>query len=230
VGASVAVIIVAAGDSRRLPGPVPKQWQPLLGAPLVAHSFRFFDSLAAVDQMVVAVDAESLRRADRLRHLESRHGKRVHVIAGGACRQMSVWLALQAVDPDPEIVLIHDAARPFPPLEGVEQCIAAAREVGGAILAKPVTETIKRVGPGNAIIGTIERNDLWAAQTPQGFRYQPLAAAYRAHEAELAQFTDDAAIFESNGGRVRAVMGSDCNFKVTTAEDFKRAEAMIAEG
>ena len=226
---SVAAIIVAAGDSRRLPGAELKQWRLLGGQPLVLYALRFFDEHPAVDQIVVAVDDESLRRPDRLRLLESRHGKPVRATPGGSFRQQTVWLALQTLQGEPELVLIHDAARPFPSAEGVEMCLSAAREVGGAILALPVAETIKRATGNGEVARTIDRDSLWAAQTPQVFCYRRLMAAYQVFETELERFTDDAGIFEAHGGRVRLVMGTDANFKITTPEDFARAERRIAD-
>jgi 2-C-methyl-D-erythritol 4-phosphate cytidylyltransferase len=228
MSSSTAAIIVAAGASRRLPGGVPKQWRPLGGIPLVCHSFGFFDQYAGVDRIVVALDAESVAVPERVRALHSQCGKSVRLVAGGPHRQQTVWNALRAIEGDPEIVLIHDAARPFPPAEGVGECIRVAREFGGAILARPVIETIKRVDESGEIVGTIERDRLWTAQTPQGFRLAPLREAYRLRQGELDRFTDDAGIYESNGGRVRVVPGSDRNFKITTAEDWARAERMIA--
>lgn len=224
----IAVIIVAAGSSRRLPGDTPKQWRLLGGIPLVAHSFRFFDRCSFIQQICVAVDAESLSRPDRLHYLVSENDRIVRFTAGGLHRQQTVWLALQTLDPVPEIVLIHDAARPFPPLSGVQECIETARASGGAILAQPVIETIKRVNEKLEIIDTIDRSALWGAQTPQGFRFEPLMTSYAARQNDLEQFTDDAGIFEANGGRVRVVRGSDTNFKITTPEDIVRAEQILA--
>jgi len=133
--------------------------------------------------------------------LRSAHGKRVEIVAGAESRQESVWRALRSVRTDVELVLVHDAARPFPPAAAVARAIRAAQEVGGAILACPVVETIKRVGPDGLIVETPERATLWAAQTPQVFRRTELLRAYRAADVAgaLARFTDDAGIFE--GGR-----------------------------
>jgi 2-C-methyl-D-erythritol 4-phosphate cytidylyltransferase len=225
---SVAVIIVAAGSSRRLQGDVPKQWRLLGGRPLISWSFRFFDAHPRITRLVVALDAATLEQPERLQHLQSAHAKPVQLTAGGVHRQETVWRALQTLPPDTDIVLVHDAARPFPPREGVDACIETARAHGGAILARPVVETIKRINAAGEIVDTIDRANLWGAQTPQGFLFAPLMEAYRAGLEQLERFTDDAGIFESHGGVVRVVMGSDRNFKVTTPEDFHRAEQILA--
>jgi len=229
------VVIAAAGSGTRLPGGEPKQWRLLGGIPLIAHSFRFFDALPAVAQIALALDPETLSRPDRLRFLESTLGTAVRLVRGGSSRQESVWNALGALDPAPEIVLVHDAARPFPPQDAVAACIESARRHGGAILARPVIETIKRVNSELMVEETLDRRipkrqaeacttNLWAAQTPQGFRHADLVRAYRAVENQLEDFTDDAAIFEAGGGRVQIVEGPERNFKVTHPEDFLRAE------
>ena len=237
--APVAVVIAAAGSGSRMSeraGGPSKQWRLLGGKPLVEYAFRFFDALPVIGQIALAVDLDGwiralltgLIRAPLAGCLRSDAGKPVRLVLGGASRQESVWRALQALEPPPEIVLIHDAARPFPPLDAVGCCIAEAREVGGAILARSVVETVKRTGPDLEVLETLDRANLWAAQTPQGFRYPELVAAYRAAEQRLAGFTDDAAIFEANGGRVRIVPSPDTNLKITLPEDFERAERILA--
>jgi len=238
---STAVVIAAAGRGHRAGcgratasstqpprgGDAPKQWAMLGGAPLVVHSFRFFDRLPEIDRIVVGLDAESLDSTERRAFLGSAHGKKVQLVAGGSHRQETVWRALQALQPAPEIVLIHDAARPFPPLEAVRECMAAAGAHGGAILARPVTETVKRVDDRLRVVETPERRTLWAAQTPQGFRYAELVEAYRQQADCLADFSDDAGIFEAWGGCVQIVPAPPANLKVTLPEDFERAEKLL---
>jgi 2-C-methyl-D-erythritol 4-phosphate cytidylyltransferase len=227
---SAAAVIAAAGSGVRLPGSAPKQWRLLGGIPLIAHSFHFFDRLDSITQIAVSLDAETLARPDRLAFLESELGKPVRLVRGGASRQESVWNALRVLDPEPEIVLVHDAARPFPPRDGVTACMDAAHRVGGAILARPVIETIKRVGADLLIEETLDRRTLWAAHTPQVFRFGDLIHAYRAVQSDLADYTDDSAIFEVTGGHVQIIESSASNFKVTHPEDFTRAEKELERG
>ena len=224
---SLAVIIVAAGSGKRLPGSVPKQWRLLGGIPLLAHSFRFFDAFPGVQQFAIALDPQTLALPERTTFLTSTHGVTVRLVEGGSERQESVWKALQALDPAPDMVFIHDAARPFPPAEGVQLAIETAAREGGAILARPVTETVKRVNADGLIVETLDRSVLWTAQTPQVFQYDALMRAYEQLAGRLAQFTDDAVIFEAAGGKVQVVNGSENNFKVTHPEDFERAEKLM---
>jgi 2-C-methyl-D-erythritol 4-phosphate cytidylyltransferase len=228
----VAVVLAAAGSGSRMApsdpaGPVtPKQWLVLAGLPVVVHAFRFFDSMPQVRQIAVALDSESLGRNERIAKLKSAFDKPVHLVAGGTSRQDSVWRALQTFDPEPEVVMIHDAARPFPPVDAVERSIVAARTHGGAILARRIVETVKRTDANRLVTETLDRSGLWAAQTPQTFQFAPLAAAYRS-AGDLKRFTDDAAVFETAGGAVCVVESSDDNFKITHVEDLRRAERRI---
>ncbi|NQU41899.1 2-C-methyl-D-erythritol 4-phosphate cytidylyltransferase [bacterium] len=225
----IAVVIVAAGGSRRLPGETPKQWRLLGDMPLLAHAFWFFDHLDGVEQIAVALDQESLGLPERTAYLKSRQGAPVRLVAGGRHRQESVHRALLALDPKPEIVLIHDGARPFPPISAVRECIRLAAGRKGALLAIPVTDTIKRVDPDMEVVETFDRSTLWAAQTPQGFQYAALMEAYDIARDRLEEFTDDASIFEAAGGSVRIVEGSVLNLKVTHPEDFSRAERILGD-
>jgi len=143
---------------------------------------------------------------------------------GGARRQDSSLAGLRALPPDVDIVAIHDAARPFPPREGVEQAIAAAREHGGALLAIPMTDTVKRADAGGKIIETLDRDRLWLAQTPQVFQRALLARAFEAVEKAGLDLTDDAAALEFIGHAPHLVMGSIENLKITTPADWPRAE------
>ncbi len=147
---------------------------------------------------------------------------------GGAERQDSVRLGLESlVELDPTAVAIHDGARPFVAPALIDRVLAALDDGAGAIPALPVSDTIKR-GSGGAIVETVDRRELWRAQTPQTFRFRPILEAHRA--AAGLQLSDDAAVAERAGIPVRLVAGSEENFKVTTPEDFARAERALAAG
>jgi 2-C-methyl-D-erythritol 4-phosphate cytidylyltransferase/2-C-methyl-D-erythritol 2,4-cyclodiphosphate synthase len=151
-------------------------------------------------------------------------------VEGGATRQESVRLGLESLRSlNPGRVLIHDAARPFVDAAIIDRTLAALESSAGAIAAVPVIDTIKRAHAHSSdptIAGTVERRLLWRAQTPQAFRYRAILAAHR--QAAGADLTDDAAVAESAGLAVSLVMGAEDNFKVTTAADLERAEALLA--
>jgi 2-C-methyl-D-erythritol 4-phosphate cytidylyltransferase len=230
---TAVAIIAAAGRGRRLGADQPKQWLALAGEPLVAHSVRFFARLPRVREILVALDPDSLSDGPRVETLHRAAGTTpLRLVAGSGARQESVWQALRTLverESLPDLVLVHDAARPFPPVEAVERSLDEAARVGGAILACPLVETVKRVNADLEVVETLDRSTLWTAQTPQTFRCADLIEAYRAQEDRLAGFTDDAGLFEAWGGRVRLIESSRVNFKITTPEDFTRAERLLRE-
>ena len=220
---NVAAIIVAAGRGVRAGGGAPKQYRALAGKPVLRRTVEAFTAHPAVDRVLVVYNP-----ADRALYDAAVGGLALPPpVAGGASRQDSVRNGLQALaGPDaPEVVLIHDAARAFVSPEVIQNVIDAAAD-GGAIPALPVVDTLKRAGDGGAISETVSRGGLWRAQTPQGF---PFAAILSAHEAAAgAELTDDAAVAEKAGLPVAVVAGAEENIKLTTQEDFDRAERALA--
>lgn len=146
-------------------------------------------------------------------------------VHGGATRQESVLNGLESLaELQPDQVLIHDGARPFVDPAIIDRAIAALVGSPGAVVAMPVTDTLKRV-QNNAVAGTVDRSDLWRAQTPQAFRYPEILAAHR--RAKGLEWTDDAAVAEAAGMNVAVVIGAESNFKITTTDDLRRAEQML---
>uniref|UniRef100_A0A6J5ZV09 Unannotated protein n=1 Tax=freshwater metagenome TaxID=449393 RepID=A0A6J5ZV09_9ZZZZ len=151
-------------------------------------------------------------------------------VPGGSERSHSVRSALQAADPQAEVIVVHDAARPLATPELIQRCIDALDEDGGwdaAIAAAPVKDTVKRSSDGVAVDETPPRDQLWAVQTPQVFRRAALESALAGSDDQLAAASDDAMLVESNGGRVRLVDSKIENFKVTTQADLKHAEMVL---
>src|SRR5881296_2718684 len=206
---------------------VPKQFLPLGGVPMLLHSLRAFDRAPSVDAVILVVPHEERRRA--LTDVIERYGvKKVQkVIAGGETRQQSVHNGLKETDPDVEIVVVHDAVRPFVTEDLIERSIEAARKGGGAIVAVPMKDTTKQAGPDRQIQRTLDRNDLWLAQTPQAFRRALLLEAYEKAAIECLQATDDAALVERLGHKVEIVPGTWENIKITAPEDLVIAEAIL---
>lgn len=219
--------MAAAGRGARLGQR--KQLLQLGGRPIAAWSLRTLAQSPAISEIVIACESDE---TESFVELAARAGgtKVRHVVTGGARRQDSVFAALRSLDSPVDIVVVHDGARPFLRDDELEAVIAKAREVGGAIIAVPVKDTIKQANETRAVLRTIPRDKLWAAQTPQAFSFELL---YRAHEqAEADGFlgTDDAELVERLGGATIAIVeGSYENLKVTTAEDLIVAEQIAAE-
>jgi 2-C-methyl-D-erythritol 4-phosphate cytidylyltransferase / 2-C-methyl-D-erythritol 2,4-cyclodiphosphate synthase len=215
-----AAVIVAAGAGRRAGGDVPKQWRHLRGRPVVLWSA---ESLAAAgaSELVVVVAPEDDAHADAL--FAGLPG--LKIVAGGAERIDSVRAGLAAVSPAAQAVLIHDAARPFVTSSHVRELLAALETADGALPALAVSDTVKRAGPDRLVSGTTDRAGLWRAQTPQAFRRQAILDAYAAWPAAETP-TDDSAVLERAGGRVRLTTGDPMLMKLTYPEDFPMAERL----
>ncbi len=222
----VTAIVPAAGGGTRLPGPVPKQYLSLAGVPLLAHTLRAVWASRAVHSLVLVVPPG---HEDRCRaEIQAPFGLHVDaVVPGGADRQASVYAGLQRVPPAADIVLVHDGARPLVSPEIVRAAVAAAGEVGAAVAAIPVTDTIKVAGPDGMIVETPARGRLWAAQTPQAFRISLLLEAHARALTDGFRGTDDSVLVERLGHPVRLVPGSRDNLKVTTPEDLAMAEEIL---
>ncbi|MGI6345144.1 MAG: 2-C-methyl-D-erythritol 4-phosphate cytidylyltransferase [Bacillota bacterium] len=219
-------MIVAAGESRRMQGMGDKVLLSLLGKPLLLYSLELFSRLAAVEQIVLVINPRLRPQIEQLLHS---HGYRdICLVSGGASRQESVYRGLLACR-GRDLVAIHDAARPCLREEDALAVIAAARQQGAAILATPVTDTVKRVQAGR-VIESPPREQMWAAQTPQVFRWDWIAAAHRRASQTGISATDDAELVALCGHPVDVVRGSARNIKVTTPDDLLLAELIMTRG
>lgn len=217
----VGVVIPAAGRGTRLGG-APKQFRLLADVPLLLWSIRQFASHPDVAQIVIALPADSLAALPAW--LQSLASDSLRFVAGGATRHESVSAALSLLPSGCTVALVHDAARPFAQRDTIDAVIALARRGEVAIAALPLGDTLKRATAGAAAVAeTIPRDNLWRAQTPQGFPRAVLAELHRTASAPDA--TDDATLAERAGRTVHLVTDSALNFKVTRAEDFALAEA-----
>jgi 2-C-methyl-D-erythritol 4-phosphate cytidylyltransferase len=225
---TVVAVIPAGGIGQRMGTATAKQFMPLGGIPLLVHSLQVFEHCASISQIILVVPNDDRERT--LSDVVARHGitKVSKVVAGGATRQESVYHGLKETDPEAEIVVIHDAARPFVTVDLIERSIGTARNLGGAIVAVRMKETVKQVGPNGQILRTVDRAQLWLAQTPQTFRRELLIEGYRKAESDGFQATDDAAVMERLGHKIAVVPGRWDNMKITTPEDFQMAEAILA--
>jgi len=217
-------IVLAAGSGERLGQDRPKAFVELAGRPLLVHAAGAAFACSAVSMVVVAAPPGGEDLAHAIVEPFGAHA----VVAGGATRQGSVRAALAVVPADAEAIVCHDAARPFATLELFARVLAALHGADGVVPAVPVPDTVKRVD-GDVVLGTVARERLVLAQTPQAFLASVLREAHERAERDLAEVTDDAAALERAGFRVRTVPGEPGNFKITTAEDLARAEAIALE-
>lgn len=206
-------------------GDVPKQFRELDGMPLLVRTLHVFERHAAVHEIVVALPQAQHRAAGR--ELE-RAGltKLTRIVPGGASRQDSVGAALKAVSDDVDVVLVHDAVRPFVEDEHVQAVIGAAAEVGAAALAVPVADTLRR-GHDGTFGETVPRDDLFRMQTPQGFQADLFRQAHAQARTRGYQATDDVDLVQQLGHAVRIVIGSARNVKLTMPEDWKLARHLL---
>src|SRR5712671_2772890 len=219
---ATCALIVAAGRGTRFGGDLPKQYLPLGGATVLRHAVNAFAAHPRIAGVLVAIRPEDRALFDR-----AVAGLSVlPPVPGGAERQDSVRLGLEALAVHkPERVLIHDGARPFPDAALIGRVIEGLDEAPAAIPALPLGDTVKRVEDGR-IRETIDRSQLWRAQTPQGFHFDAILAAHRQMAGHV--LTDDAAVAEAAGIAPLIVAGSEDNLKVTTAEDLAAAERLLA--
>jgi 2-C-methyl-D-erythritol 4-phosphate cytidylyltransferase/2-C-methyl-D-erythritol 2,4-cyclodiphosphate synthase len=217
-------LVVAAGRGSRFGGEIPKQWRDLGGRPVLRHSLAAFAAHPAVDAVCAVIHPD-----DRALFDAAAAGLSLaDPILGGPTRQDSVRLGLEAlVAQSPDLVLIHDGARPFVDGSVISRVIAALKDHAGAIPAMPVHDTLKRGGTSGLIEATVPRTGLWRAQTPQGFHFPALLQAHRLAMGQ--EWTDDAAVAEQAGMAVSLVAGSEDNVKITTTEDLRRAAGRLAE-
>src|SRR5262245_43737306 len=220
--ASCIALVVAAGRGTRFGGPLPQPYLPLAGRPLLRHSLETLAAHSGIEALRVVFNPD-----DRAHYEMATRGLNLlDPVAGGSARQDSVRLGLESLAAAaPARVLIHDAARPFLDAVTIDGVLAALDEADGAIPALAMSDTVKR-GENGRVLETVDRRHLWRAQTPQGFRFDAILAAHRA--ARGSELSDDAAVAERAGIAVRLVAGSEANFKVTTSEDFLRAEQLLA--
>ncbi len=203
----------------------PKQFHLLAGEPILIHTVRTFHHTPCIGRIVVVVPGNW---QDSTLKLLDKHGLRhdsISVIEGGRRRQDSVLNGLQVLDDDTDIVLVHDGARPMITMDLINQCCSAAATHGAAIAAIPVKDTLKKGTQANTITCTVDRENIWQAQTPQAAKFDLLKKAYQ--KAGGRDVTDEASLLEFSGIPVYLVEGSETNLKITRPEDLLLAEKML---
>ena len=230
----IAAIVPAAGLGTRMGADLPKQFIELDGVPLIIFTLRRLASCPAITEFFIST------RTDDVVFLEDKVakaglGRPARVVHGGDTRQQSVANALALVDPSTDIVLVHDAARPFVTRVQIERLIAEARERGAAILGIPAIDTVKEVKRASLpedvalITQTIPRERIVLAQTPQAFSYPLLRDAFRKAQEDGISASDEAAVVEHFGHDVFVVLGSERNLKITRPADMDLARFYLEQ-
>ena len=221
-----AALVPAAGIGKRMGAGEPKQFLMLAGKPVIAHTLGRLQESPEIGEIIIAAPGEY---HERVRAIAREHGitKLSSVVTGGEQRQHSVWNAMQAAGTGAEIILVHDAVRPFVSLHDIHSVIEAAKRHGAAILAVHMKETVKVADEHEFVINTLDRDYLWSVQTPQAFRRDVLFEALRKAMKEHVVGTDEASFVEYYGGDVKIVEGSEGNLKITTRDDLRIAYAIL---
>jgi 2-C-methyl-D-erythritol 4-phosphate cytidylyltransferase len=230
----IAAIVPAAGLGTRMGAETPKQFLELDGMPLILFTLRRLAACAAITEFFISTRAEDIvSLQDTV--AKAGLGRPARVVHGGDTRQQSVANALAQVDPTTEIVLVHDAVRPFVTLEQIERVITEARTRGAAILGIPAIDTVKEVKRASLpqdvalITSTIPRERIVLAQTPQAFQYELIRDAFRAGQKDGITASDEAGLVERLGHDVYVVQGSDRNLKITRPADMDLARFYLAQ-
>ncbi len=221
----VAIIVVAAGSGTRLEHAEPKAFVELRGVTILERALRgVFESSEPAQVIVVVPPARLVAARHIAAHAAGVASDSVMVVVGGETRQASVAAGLAVLEPEVEIVLVHDAARALTSATLIDRVVRAVTAHTGIVPSLPVNDTIKRIDSHELVTGTVDRSDLVHVQTPQGFPRVKLLAAYAAADRE---YTDDAAVFSAAGHPVTVVQGEERGFKITTSWDLRRAELLL---
>jgi 2-C-methyl-D-erythritol 4-phosphate cytidylyltransferase len=220
----LTAIIVAAGSSERMG--FDKLFAPLAGKPVIAHTIDAFERTECVTEIILVGREDTLAE---LRKLLTPQTKVKKIVPGGAQRQDSVRTGLENVDPKNQFVGVHDAARPLITPEKITRVFEACRAHGAAALAEPITDTLKRADVDLVVRESVDRDQLYAMQTPQLFARDLLLEAYNAVAAKNISITDEVSAVEQLGHKVVLVPNQDFNFKITYPRDFPLAEFVIEQ-
>ncbi len=219
-------IIVAAGKSSRMKSGCSKQYLPLLGKSVLSHTLSVFEDCSAVDEVMLVVNVDDVEFC-REKVVEKYGFKKVSkIIEGGEERQDSVCNGLSFIPPTAEVVLVHDGARPLVTQEILVEAISSLEGWDGVVVGVPAKDTMKIVG-GESIDKTLPRESIWCAQTPQVFLTSVLKEAHGKARRDNIYGTDDSMLLERLGYKVRMIMGSYDNIKITTQEDLEVAEGIL---
>jgi 2-C-methyl-D-erythritol 4-phosphate cytidylyltransferase len=220
-------LIVAAGSSNRFGGVVPKQFRQLAGRPMLTWSIMRFEEAATIDKIVVVVSEENLLYTSQMIVDPYQFKKVEKIVIGGETRRESVYKGLKSLPVSTTHVAIHDGARPLVSPEDIDKVVQLAQKDRAAMLAIKATDSVKRVRDGY-VLGTLERDSLYLAQTPQVFQYDLIIEAHAKAPAD-AVITDDSSVVELLGFKVRVVEPTRPNIKITVKDDLVIAETLLKQ-
>jgi len=223
----VSVIIPAAGLSLRMGTKIRKPYKTIGKKPIIFYTLEKFYKLKCIKEIILVVNKKDLTSVVKKWSEKLKGYKVTKIISGGRRRQDSVYNGLCNLTSDTNIVLIHDAVRPLVNNKIIKSVIEKVEDKGAAIVAVPMKATVKKVNSNLRIIKTVPRQNLWMAQTPQGFKRDIITKSYDKIRKTNIEYTDDAEVVEKCGYTVEIVAGSDDNIKITTREDLKLAESLL---
>ena len=220
-------IIPAGGAGKRLKAQKAKQYLLLNYLPVLVHTLKAFEQAKVIDEIILVLPSNDVASAQK--QLINKYGltKVIAIVDGGKERQDSVRNGLAAINGKCDVVVIHDAVRPFVTQELINQVVAAAKSFGAASVGVKAKDTVKEIKKDNLVAATIPRQNLWLTQTPQAFKFDLLKKAYTAAYRDKYYGTDDASLAEKIGAKVKMIDGSYENIKITTQEDIIIAEALM---
>ncbi len=222
-------IVLAGGVGKRMGSATSKQFLLLDNRPIIAHTLQVFEECRPVDGVYLVVNQKDLSLIQEEILEQNRFSKILKIVIGGRLRQDSVRNGLEAVDEPCDVVIIHDAARPFVSPAFIEKSIFLMEMFDAIIPAMPVKDTIKVISKEGFVQRTLERDSLWQIQTPQTFKYDLILQAYREGMAKKFYGYDDASFIEYLGKRIKVIEGSPYNIKITTPEDLVIAKGILSQ-
>jgi 2-C-methyl-D-erythritol 4-phosphate cytidylyltransferase len=223
----VTALVPAAGMGKRMGKAVAKQFLPLGGKPMLAHTLLAFQRSPEIDEIIPILSEEDMETCLR-DVIEAFHLTKVKtLVVGGKERQDSVYNGIRKLEKDASVILVHDGVRPFVTHEMIRECVEFARKGECVAVGVPLKDTVKEVDSKGIVRQTLERSRFWAIQTPQAFPVKVLRKAYDESYKNKVYGTDDATLVERSGTKVRVLMGSYENIKITTPEDLIFAEEIL---
>jgi len=226
----IVALIAAAGKGKRMNARINKPFIPIFGKPILAYTIEKFEKCKLIDKIYLLVNAEEKEICHKNIILKYNFFKVQKLVDGGETRQDSIYNGLKALDKDTDIVVIHDGARPLVEATTIRDSIEKAQEYGAAIAVIPIKDTVKKSENNFFIDKTLNREEIWRAQTPQTFKYDIILPAYHQAYKDKYLATDDAVIVERYGHKVKLIIGSEENIKITTPFDVIVAEIFLKKG